>query len=473
MPRSAENKRDNLKIGGQRVPKWVLLLVVSDSILVVLGLVVAVALRFFDARLTISYLQQPYAIFRFFLVVFASDLALYYNDLYSPRVFSRRAEILVRLLQALGMSCIGLALAYYFAPESSLGRGIAVLAAPTILLLTLSWRLLSTDLMRHGPERVLVVGTGLPGISLVREIIAHPELNVKVVGFLDEKGENIGKSLVNPGIIGAVRDVETIVANQNIDKLILSLAERRGQTPVPQLLQLKFAGVGVEDVHSFNENVMGRIPLEHLLPSWLILSDGFRKSKSLLFSKHLIDFVVSSIALLLALPIMAVVAAAISLETGSPILFRQERTGLKGRPFEILKFRSMYQNAEQHGPSWAKDGDERITRVGRYIRKFRLDELPQLINVFRGEMSLVGPRPERPYFCEMLERATPYYALRQSVRPGVTGWAQIKYQYGGSIEEAKTKLEYDLFYIKHMSAVLDLAILFETAKVMLYGHGAK
>jgi len=170
---------------------------------------------------------------------------------------------------------------------------------------------------------------------------------------------------------------------------------------------------------------------------------------------------------------MVLVAAAIWLETGSPIFFQQERTGLKGRTFQILKFRSMSQNAEADGPVWAATDDNRITRVGSFIRKFRLDELPQIFNVLRGEMSLVGPRPERPHFCELLEQNIPFFALRHTVRPGITGWAQVKYQYGSSVEESKTKLEYDFFYIKHMSIVLDLAILFETAKVMIYGRGAK
>jgi sugar transferase (PEP-CTERM system associated) len=461
------------KIGGQRVPKWTLLLIVSDAILIIIGLMTGILLRFLNLRMALNYLHEPHTVSRFALVVGASGLALYYNDLYSAHVFSRRTELLVQLIQALGISCVALAIIYYFAPDSSLGRGIAVIAAPAILLLTLSWRMLSTDLMLRGPERVLVVGTSLAGISLVRDIIARPELNLKVVGFLDEKGENIGKSLVNPGIIGAVSDVETIVASQNISRVVLSLAERRGKTPVRELLQLKFAGVGVEDTHSFNEKIMGRIPLENLSPSWLILSEGFRKSKLLLLIKRISDFTIALIGMIITLPVMAVVSAAIRLESGGPILFRQERVGMGGRPFRILKFRSMCQDAEQGGPSWATDGDPRITRVGRFLRKFRLDELPQLINVFRGEMSLVGPRPERPYFCQLLEQTVPYYMLRNSVRPGVTGWAQIRYQYGGSIEEAKRKLEYDLFYIKHMSFMLDLAIYFGTAKVVLCGRGAK
>jgi exopolysaccharide biosynthesis polyprenyl glycosylphosphotransferase len=205
----------------------------------------------------------------------------------------------------------------------------------------------------------------------------------------------------------------------------------------------------------------------------MILSEGFRKSSLLLAAKRMLDVLASLLLLIFTLPIMGIVALAIWLESGSPMLFRQERIGLGGRPFQILKFRSMKHDAEEHGPKWAADGDQRVTRVGRIIRKLRLDELPQVVNVLRGEMSFVGPRPERAIFCRMIETETPFYALRYSVRPGITGWAQVKYQYGASIEEAKTKLEYDLFYIKHLSLTLDLAILFETAKVVLWQRGAK
>ncbi len=464
-----------LRIGGQKVPQTTILMVASDALLIVVGLLVAIGLRFLDLRLALAYLRGPQTVFRFGVVLLFCLLALYYNDLYNPQVISRRTELFVRLLQALGIACLGLAIFYYFDPNHSLGRGIAVLAAPTILTLALGWRLFmdSTGLLFYAPERVLVLGTNPVGISLVREIISRPELNLKVVGFLDEKGEDIGKSLVNPGIIGAASDVESLVAREKIDCVILSLSERRGLTPVRQLLHLKFAGVGVEEAHSFNERITGRILLEHLSPSWLILSEGFRKSPFLLAAKRTMDVLVSLAALLLTLPIMALVALAIWLETGSPILFRQERTGLWGREFKILKFRSMYQNAEADGPLWAASDDRRITRVGRLIRNFRLDELPQVFNVLRGEMSLVGPRPERPYFCRLLGESIPFFALRDSVRPGITGWAQIKYQYGSSIEEAKTKLEYDFFYIKHLSLLLDFAILFETAKVVIYGRGAK
>ena len=464
-----------LKIGGQKIPMTTKVLVVGDACLISLGLCLAILIRLHDFHSALNYLSLPDMPFRFGIVLATCGISLYYNDLYASRVVNRRSELFVYLFQAVGTAWVILAILYYLIPDHSLGRGIAVLSAPAVLLFLLSWRLtlLETNFLFPRQQRVLVVGTGPLGISLVREILHRPELHLKVVGFLDEHGENIGKSLVNPGIIGAAKDLEEITAREKIDHIVLSLKERRGQTPLRELLRLKFAGVTVEDAHSMSEQIDGKIRLEHLSPSWMILSEGFHKSSLLLVAKRILDILVSLVLLLLTLPIMGIVALAIWLESGSPVLFRQERIGLGGRPFEILKFRSMNHDAEEHGPKWAADGDQRVTRVGRVIRKLRLDELPQAVNVLRGEMSFVGPRPERAIFCRMLESETPFYALRYSVRPGITGWAQVKYQYGGSIEEAKTKLEYDLFYIKHLSLTLDLAILFETAKVVLWQRGAK
>ena len=327
--------------------------------------------------------------------------------------------------------------------------------------------------MKKDQKRVLVLGTAEAGITLVREFLARPELNVKVVGFLDEKGENIGKSLVNPSIIGSVNQVSDIVKEKGVSQVILSLNERRGCTPVEQLLQLKFSGVQVADAHSVYEKMTGQILLANLEPSWLFLSAGFRKSPFLLTTKRCIDIVISLFGIVLGLPLMGVIALAICLDTGFPILFRQERVGLGQHPFTILKFRSMFQDAEAGGPSWAQNNDPRITSVGHLLRKFRLDELPQLFNVLRGEMSLVGPRPEQTKLCQMLEQIIPMYWRRHSVRPGVTGWAQIKYQYGSNIEDAKRKLEYELYYIKNLSLMLDLAIILATFKVILFGRGAK
>jgi sugar transferase (PEP-CTERM system associated) len=464
-----------LRIGGQKIPANASLLVVTDALLMAGGVALAAVVRFADGALIWHYLYSPLTAARFAVIAAVCILTFYYHDLYDWRVLRQHGELFIRLFQSLGLACLALAIVYYFDEDLSPGRGIAVLAALAILVFTMGWRLLlgKAGLLAGSAERVLILGTGKAGIELVREFVARPELNVRVVGFLDEKGENIGLRLVNPGIIGAVSDVESVTQEEKIDRVILSLAERRGRTPVRELLRMKFTGIGIEDAHSVYESITGRILLEHLSPSWLILSDGFRKSSWLMIAKRMGDILISLLVLLFTWPILALIALAVWSETGTPILFRQERTGLNGRPFEMLKFRSMYQNAEENGPSWTAHADDRITRVGRLIRKSRLDELPQLFNVLKGEMSLVGPRPERPCFCQLLEEQVPFFALRHSLRPGITGWAQIKYQYGASIEEARSKTEFDLFYVKHMSLFLDLFILFETAKVMLLGRGAK
>jgi sugar transferase (PEP-CTERM system associated) len=404
------------------------------------------------------------------------EFALYYNDFYDIEVMKSRSKLVIGLLQALGIACIGLALIYYLAPAVSLGRGIAALAVPTIITFIFAWRLLLDAkgfFFLRSPERVLIVGTGATGISLTREICDRPDLNLKVLGFLDEKGENIGMSLVNPGIIGGLSELEALVKEKNIDRVVLSLKEQRGRMPYRELLRLKFAGVVVEDAHTVFERISGRIALEKLSPSWLIFNDGFRKSNFLRAAKRTMDIIAALVAITLTLPIMAAVALAILIESGRPVLFNQKRVGLNGEIFEIFKFRSMRQDSEKNGPSWAKDGDNRITRVGAFIRKYRFDELPQFFNILRGTMSLVGPRPEQPYFCEMLETQLDFFSQRHTVRPGLTGWAQIKYQYGSTVEDAKRKLELDLFYIKHLSISLDVAIIFETVKVILLGKGAK
>jgi sugar transferase (PEP-CTERM system associated) len=461
------------RIGGQKIPTKILVLLLSESLLIIVGLAISTWLRFLSSHWEYA---GAHTLTRFITVVCVCILALYYNDLYDLQSMDTKARLLAALLQALGLACIVLALIYYAAPDLSLGRGIAALAVPTIFTLVFSWRWLLEKkgfFFLRAPERVLIVGTGATGIELTREICSRPDLNLKVMGFLDEHGENIGKSLVNPGIVGGLSDLERLVEAQNIDRVVMSLKEKRGLMPYKELLRLKFAGVAVEDAHTLFENVSGRIALERLSPSWLIFSDGFRKSRFVLAVKRATDVVASLIGIALTVPVMGLTALAILLETGRPILFRQKRVGLNGEVFEILKFRSMRQDSENSGPKWAADGDSRITRVGAFIRKYRFDELPQFFNILHGEMSLVGPRPEQPYFCEMLEAKLPFFAQRHTVRPGVTGWAQIKYQYGSSVEDAKRKLELDLFYIKHLSVSLDLAIIFETVKVILLGKGAK
>jgi sugar transferase (PEP-CTERM system associated) len=243
--------------------------------------------------------------------------------------------------------------------------------------------------------------------------------------------------------------------------------------PTRELLRLKLSGVTIEDAHSLFEKLLGGVMLERLSASWLVLSEGFRKDFLLMFTKRVLDIVISSITLVLTSPLMLLISSAILMESGAPVIFRQDRVGLHGRIFRMLKFRSMKNDAENAGARWASQDDARITWVGRMLREYRLDELPQLLNVLRGNMSLVGPRPERPEFVGMLGEQIPFYHERHTVRPGLTGWAQIKYQYGASVGDAKTKLEYELYYIKHLSIFLDLVIIFRTLQVVLSGKGAR
>jgi sugar transferase (PEP-CTERM system associated) len=401
--------------------------------------------------------------------------SLHYNGLYDYQVLRQLTKLFVRLLRALVIASAAIALFYYLFPIVSFGRTVAAIAAPIVFISMLGTRLAleHTGALKQRAERVLIVGTDAIGLALTRETQERPDLATNVVGFLDEKGEDLGLSLTHAEIIGGIADLRYVVEAYRIDCIVLAMSERRGNMPVDELLRLKMAGIRIEDAHSCYERLIGRILLERLSPSWFILSDGFRKSQFLSVAKRVLDVIFALIGLFLTWPLMAAAAIAIWLETGRPVLFRQKRVGLNGKEFEILKFRSMRKDAEAGGPAWATATDSRITRVGSVLRKYRIDELPQLITVLRGEMSLVGPRPEQPHFCKLLLRNIPYFDQRHSVRPGITGWAQINYRYGSTVNESKVKLELDLFYIKHLSVFLDLAILFETGKVMLLGRGAR
>jgi len=456
-----------MKIGGQKVAARTLWLLLTDvGVIVAAVLVAAILPGRFDGFRTVL---------RFTVVVMFCIPSLHYNGLYDYQVLRQLTKLFVRLLRAPVIASAAIALFYYLFPIVSFGRMVAAIAAPIVFISMLGARLIleHTGALKQRAERVLILGTDAIGIALTRETQTRPQLATQVVGFLDERGEDLRTSLSNPGIIGGIAELQQVVQAYKVDRIVLAMSERRGTMPVDDLLHLKMAGICIEDARGCYERLIGRILLERLSPSWFILSDGFRKSKFLIFAKRSLDVIFALIGLFLSWPLMAAAAVAIWLETGKPLLFRQKRVGLNGKEFEILKFRSMRKDAEAGGPAWATATDSRITRVGSFLRKYRLDELPQLITVLRGEMSLVGPRPEQPYFCKLLLGNIPYFDQRHSVRPGITGWAQINYRYGSTVNESKVKLELDLFYIKHLSVFLDLAILFETGKVMLVGRGAR
>ena len=321
-------------------------------------------------------------------------------------------------------------------------------------------------------RRLLILGTGELAVDVCQAILTKNRWLVDIVGFLDGQAERVGERLVNPGIIGTYDQLAQVVEQHHVDTVVVCLEDRRSTLPVQELLDFKAMGLNILDGHHLFEEVSGRLSIDSIRPSALIFSTGFRRRLASLVSKRLFDVVVSAVGLVLLVPLFVLTAALIRLDSPGPVFYRQVRVGLRGRPYMIWKFRSMRQDAEKAGPRWAQANDPRISRVGWWLRKTRIDEFPQLVNVLRGEMSLVGPRPERPVFVQDLRLTIPYYDLRHTVRPGVTGWAQVKFRYGASEEDSHTKLQYDLYYVKNLSLLLDLKILAHTIRVMMLGEGA-
>lgn len=325
-------------------------------------------------------------------------------------------------------------------------------------------------LMLH---RVLIFGTGAEADS-VSEVLEGSDPDIRIVGFYPGISDS---EVCTPGRMELSRSkslAETAYAS-HADEIIIAVHERRGGIlPLRELLECKLAGVNVLDLTSYFEQTLGQIRLDSLRAGWLIFGEGFRQGRGRLVVKRMFDIIAASILLVLALPVMLITALLITLEDGGSVFYQQERVGLNGRSFNIIKFRSMRADAESDGkPRWAAANDQRTTRVGHIIRKLRIDELPQLYSVLTGRMSLVGPRPERSYFVDQLARDIPFYAVRHSVKPGVTGWAQVSYRYGASVDDSIRKLQYDLYYVKNHSLFLDIVILFETVGVVLTGQGAR
>lgn len=400
--------------------------------------------------------------------------AFYLFDLYDFIVMHDRRELVLRLVQALGLAWVALALTFYAFPQLMLGRGISLIALPMALGLMVSWRISIHWLLGHPDfgEKILIVGSGTLAVEVAREMLDRPDAGYRIVGFVGSDPELLGKSLINPRVIGLTSELDRIVRREGIDRIVVAMGERRGQLPTNELLQLSLAGtVNIEEGASFYERVTGRVSLNMIRPSWLIFSSRGRQARLSGIARNIVHRLVALVGGLFSLPIALVTAILIKLESRGPVLYRQERVGKNGGKFTVMKFRSMRLDAEKAGPVWASADDDRTTRVGRVIRKLRIDEIPQFWNIFRGDMDFVGPRPERPHFVSQLAEEIPYYEQRHLIAPGLTGWAQIKYPYGASVEDARQKLQYDLYYIKNQSLKLDAIVLFETIKIILFGRG--
>jgi len=420
---------------------------------------------------------------------------------------------LPRLIQATGLAALTLALLYQFVPAVALGWSVAGASLGLMSALMVGWHLMAPLVVRDSAlvENVLILGEGALAAQLAAKIRAVEPWGFHLAGHIpvaDEQdmrtgpdaGASVGDSRSAAGLragadpdhpaharilpfpvpqrfdarsLGRLQDLELILHRHEIHTVVVALADRRGKLPLAALMAAKLRGVTVFDAVDFYERLSGRMMVARMRPSSIIFSDGFAPSRLTQISKRALDVVAAAMLVALTAPLQLLVAAAIRLTSSGPALFRQERVGLNGVPFTMLKYRSMRQDAEKDGPVWAAENDDRTTRVGRFLRKVRLDELPQLWNILAGQMSFVGPRPERPVFVRELRSQIPYYDQRHVVRPGLTGWAQVKYPYGASVEETLEKLEYDLYYIKHLSLTFDLTIMIETVRVIFTGKGAR
>jgi sugar transferase (PEP-CTERM system associated) len=396
-------------------------------------------------------------------------LLSYYFDLYEPQRISGRWEIYFRLLLVLSVLSFFLAALLYFFPEMSIGSNVPLVGTSILVIALVIWRssyesIIGLSVFR---ERVYMLGSGERARAVVETLRARRDAGMEVVD-----GES--KGAFNGDLERFAADLRAFCEPKTrIDRVIVAMENRRGSMPVRELLDLRLRGVVIEDTSELMERLLGRLPLDGLNPSTLIFTQGFNVRASHQLVGRLISIIVSFVGLVLCLPLIPFIVLAVRLSSPGPILFRQTRVGLRGRPFSLLKFRTMRQDAEANGAVWATKNDSRVTPLGKFMRRTRLDEIPQLWNVLRGEMGFVGPRPERPEFVQWLTREIPFYELRHIVRPGLTGWAQVRYQYGASLEETKRKLEYDLYYIKHVSLGLYLLIIFETIKTIVLGRGAQ
>jgi sugar transferase (PEP-CTERM system associated) len=449
-------------------PLRVLVLLVGEGLIICASFVVAAMIRFGSDSSFV--LRDENGLLKIFGITAVALISFHYFDLYDAERVSSPGETYVRLLLVLGAVSFLLGVLGYLFPDFLMGQNVILLGIALVTIALFAWRrlylwLIDQPMLR---ERVYVLGSGERAKRLVEALRSRRALGMDVVGWAGAvangslQREELGRQLLE------------LKRTHAAERVIVAMADGRGVMPVRELLDLRLNGVKVEDATTLLEKISGRIETHELHPSWLIFSEGFPLHTTFLATRRIISLVVAFTCLLLTLPLWPLIILAIELSSPGQVLYRQKRVGRNGVVFTCYKFRTMRPDAEADtGPTWALDDDPRITRVGRALRYLRLDEIPQLWNVLRGDMGFIGPRPERPEFVEWLSQEIPYYHLRHIIRPGITGWAQIRYKYGNTVEDARQKLQYDLFYIKNMSVGLDLWILVETIKVICLGRGAQ
>ncbi|MEN8258474.1 MAG: TIGR03013 family XrtA/PEP-CTERM system glycosyltransferase [Thermodesulfobacteriota bacterium] len=411
--------------------------------------------------------------FRALVVTLIFQLCLYYFDLYDLGIVTGIADNITRITQAFGFGCIALGLLYYFIPVVIISTKVFLSAFLAICASIVLWRLLYFWVLERKlfTQPIAIVGVGNFAKTIVDTVEAKQDSGYKIVTQMELQGVGNPLQTLSPSLES--HDLRELCLARDIEKIVLAVDERRGQLSMHDLISYKFMGIEIVDGVAFYEDLTGKMPVEKVNPSWFLFSNGFHVTRLTERTKRVLDILISFVGLLVSLPITLLTALIIKLESPGPIFYRQQRVGHHGEIFEVIKFRSMCQDAEKNGAVWAVQEDSRVTRFGAIIRKTRIDEIPQMYNVLRGDMSFVGPRPERPVFVRELAKTIPFYSIRHVVKPGITGWAQVCYPYGASEEDALRKLEYDLFYLKNLSLSFDMFIIFQTVKIVLFQRGAR
>ncbi|MGA9388934.1 MAG: TIGR03013 family XrtA/PEP-CTERM system glycosyltransferase [Candidatus Sulfotelmatobacter sp.] len=447
-------------------PLRTLVLLAGEALIVWTSFVLATMWRSQDSWLLLN-VEGGYI--KILVVTLVVLLLSHWLDLYDSASFDKNWEQSLRILMVMGFVALALSAVGFLFPGFLPGNDSALLGLIILTFTLFCWRGAYSWMVKQPflRERVYVLGTGERAERLMSGLRERFTLGIDVVGWTG----NIQGELTRESVAADLLD---LARGKGVHRVIVAMPNRRGTLPVEELLDLRLAGVRVEEATSWLEKISGRIEVEQLYPSWLIFAEGFRFSTFFRLVRRLLNFSVALIGMVLALPLLPFLVLAVKLESPGPALYRQRRVGRRGKVFYCYKFRTMRQDAEaDSGATWATDDDPRITRIGKFLRAVRLDEIPQLWCVLKGDMHFVGPRPERPEFVEWLSKAIPYYGVRHVVRPGITGWAQVKYKYGNTLDDAREKLQYDLFYIKNASIGLDLLIMFQTIKIVLLGRGAQ
>ncbi len=449
-------------------------LIAGDIVITLFSVYAGAYLRLFSVGSYDSLIKQydplfpKAAAFTIFIVFMC-----FFMDLYNIEKRDGRKERFLTILFAGFFASFVLASFYYFVPYIQIGRGILFLSLCISILTQTVWHI-SYDFLLKLPvvaKKVLILGTG-PIAKTMGTILSSNNNGFALSGYVNCIGEPI--HVPADSVVGNGDGLLAVALREKVQKIVVSLSERRGTFPVREVLNCKLQGIDIVDGHSFYEQLTGKLLIENMNPSHLIFSEGFRITVFRRYIKRIFDVVLASAGIVVALPLLIIIPILIKLNSRGSVLFKQKRVGEGERNFTLYKFRSMIDGAEDHsGPVWSQSGDIRITNLGKLLRKTRLDEIPQLFNVISGNMSFIGPRPERPFFVESLKKQIPYYSERHCVKPGLTGWAQVRYQYGDSMEDAIEKLRYDLYYIKYQSISLDLLIILDTIKVILSGRGGR